>query len=190
MKRSLTYFAILLCVLLAGCAKTAIQEPWVDDFADAPWAADPTMKVPVLFNMGGSSFGTKAAIEDIEDVQFGVLAVDMGETAREGWADNDDWQILLRGKAAYAHNGQATFIERSGSDVVPVNYFYPLETFADNDPDIEDRRYAFFGYRTSDSNPLLFPTRQLGRKIIDPMDKTNLLQNIQRIKGIFNDFCC
>ena len=151
MKRSLTYSVILLCVLLTGCAKVAVQEPWVDDFADAPWAADPTMKVPVLFNMGGTSFGTKAAIEDIEDVQFGVLAVDVGETAREGWADNDDWQILLRGKAAYAHNGQATFIERSGENVVPVNYYYPLETFADNDPAVEDRRYAFFGYRTSDA---------------------------------------
>lgn len=134
---------------MAGCAKSPLQ-PWVDDFADAPWATDPTRKVPILFNMGGASFGTKAAIEDIEDVQFGVLAVDVGEAAREGWADNDDWQILLRGKAAYAHNGQASFIERAGADVVPVDYYYPLETFADNDPDVEDRRYAFFGYRTSD----------------------------------------
>lgn len=158
MKRSLTYSVILLCVFLTGCAKVAIQQPWVDDFADAPWAADPTRKVPILFNMGGTSFGTKAAVESIEDVQFGVLAVDVGETARGGWADNDDWQILLRGKAAYAHSGQASFIERSGADVVPVNYYYPLETYADNDPDVEDRRYAFFGYRTSDARLQDSPT--------------------------------
>ncbi len=151
MRGSLKYTVILCCVLLAGCAKSNLPTPWVDDFADAPWAADLTKKVPILFNMGGTSFGTKAAVESIEDVQFGVLAVDVGETARAGWADNNDWQILLRGKAAYAHSGQASFIERSGADVVPVNYYYPLETYADNDDSVEDRRYAFFGYRTSDA---------------------------------------
>lgn len=151
MRKILNYSVILCCILLAGCAKSNLPAPWVDDFADAPWAADPTVKVPILFNMGGASFGTKAAIEDIEDVQFGVLAVDVGTSAREGWAANDDWQILLRGKAAYAHSGQASFIERSGAGVVPVNYYYPLETHADNDGTVENRRYAFFGYRTSDA---------------------------------------
>lgn len=149
MRGSLKYAVPFLCVLLAGCAKSPLQT-WVDDFADAPWAADPQLKVPVLFNTGGSSFGTKAALESMEGVQFGILALDMGETAQEGWADNDDWQILLDGKAAYAHDGQASFIERAGDQVVPVSYYYPLETIADNDDSVEDRRYTFFGYRTSD----------------------------------------
>ncbi len=149
MRGSLKYAVPFLCILLTGCAKAPLQA-WVDDFADAPWAADPSLKVPVLFNTGGASFGTKAALESMEGVQFGILALDLGETAQEGWTDNDDWQILLDGKAAYARDGQASFIERVADQVVPVSYYYPLETFADNDDSVEDRRYTFFGYRTSD----------------------------------------
>lgn len=134
MKRLLLSAACLLAVISACNKNDVVADKVLDDYSDAPWAVDPSLRVPIQLNMGDlfDVKTTKAAIDSLDNVRLGILAVDLVNTA--------DWSELLKDKIAVVDSiGMAKFISADGA---PLTYYYPLET-----PTLHN--YAFYGYRTS-----------------------------------------
>ena len=134
MKRVLLSAACLLAVISACNKNDVVADKVLDDYSDAPWAVDPSLRVPIQLNMGDlfDVKTTKAAINSLDNVRLGILAVDLVNTA--------DWSELLKDKIAVVDgSGMTQFISADGA---PLTYYYPLET-----PTLHN--YAFYGYRTS-----------------------------------------
>lgn len=136
MKRVLLSAACLLAVISACNKNDVVADKVLDDYSDAPWAVDPSLRVPIQLNMGDlfDVKTTKAAIDSLDNVRLGILAVDL---------DNKlGWYELLKNKIAVVDSvGMTQFITAAGQKKF---YYYPLE-----DPD--NHNYTFYGYHTSDA---------------------------------------
>lgn len=130
-------FAFTILVLAASCAKKGLDPCSVDDFSDAPWAIDESKAVPILLSSGDCfSVKTKAPVNTLDGVQFGVLALDASKSAK--WAPEHESVALYNKVATKGSDGYAQFIKADG----PITYYYPLVT-------LEENNYSFYGYRTS-----------------------------------------
>lgn len=131
-------FTSAIFVLAASCAKKGMDPCPVDDFTDAPWAIDESKAVPILLSSGdGFSVRTKAPVNSLDGVQFGVLALDADKADK--WAPEHESVALYNKVAKKGSDGYAQFIKPNGA---PITYYYPLVT-------LDENNYSFYGYRTS-----------------------------------------
>lgn len=141
MKKLFILFSTL-ALLASACQKSGMGGPG-DDFSDAPWAKNTSLKVPITLGMEGLcdvKTDTKAPINSLTNVKFGVLAVDLN--APDPVNENEDWGELLRNKTAVlGSDGWAQFLTDTGT---PITYFYPLES-------THLYNYSFYAYRTTDA---------------------------------------
>lgn len=132
----------LLAVFTAACQKRDAAERG-DDFSDAPWAVNTSLQVPIamgLDNLFDVKTDSKAAVNSLSGVKFGVLAVDLN--ADPSVPETEDWSVLLKDKiATLGAGGWSQFVKPNGD---PVTYYYPLET-------AYRFNYSFYAYRTSDA---------------------------------------
>ncbi len=139
MKKVLFILSAVAFIAVA-CQKNDVGRK--DDFSDAPWATNPNLRVPIqigMDNLFDVKTNTKAAIEDLAGVRFGVLVVDQAPTIVD---PDEDWSVLLKDKiAVQGTDGLSQFVTADGT---PITYFYPLETH-------NVYNYSFYAYRASDS---------------------------------------
>lgn len=149
--RKLSYIATFAAAvaLMAGCSKNQSVVAAVEtDCADAPWASNSNIPVPIIFgeNTDGQSLTTKSEIADMKNVEFGVFAADTASAA--SWTASDDGSneaMLLYNRVAkgVVESGSdintAQFIEASGNVIRNVTYYYPLQT-------VTKPNYTFYAY--------------------------------------------
>lgn len=129
--------ALAALAIVVACSKDGPR-----DAGDTSWAYDLTKAVPIVFGTGSSfSVKSKAAIESLEGVEFGVLALDLAKEGQWNQANPEQAEnVLLMNKVAKGVSSNAQFITTEGEN---VTYYYPLETLDSHD-------YSFFAYHTSD----------------------------------------
>lgn len=170
MKYSL-YLLTLLAALAIGCTKSSPDIPEEPDpYADAPWALDETMPVPIQFDSRSYNVAqTKGKIESLTDVTFGVLALDATKpdewTAVEGGVTSGAEYLgpgallLLNKKATIRTNkiGSEKFDDLLEDDAVivqfmngtsPITYYYPVYS---------KYNYTFYAYHTAEEDNGVVP---------------------------------
>lgn len=178
--RKLSYIATFAAAvaLMAGCSKNQSVVAAVEtDCADAPWASNSNIPVPIIFgeNTDGQSLTTKSEIASMTNVEFGVFAADPASAA--SWTASDDGSneaMLLYNRVAkgVVESGinTAQFIEASGN----VTYYYPLQT-------VTKPNYTFYAYHTTsaklsrDANPHAGRLADGTFKVDVKLDSTDIL---------------
>lgn len=130
-------------VSLWACSK---NEPTVNPYADAPWAIDETLPVPIQFGKSSSfEIDTKAAPineENFASAKLKITAVDFSKnivnTTSAGF-------LFYDAPATVTTEGLNTWIQFLDSDSNPISRYYPQVSKA------EDRmNYTFIGYQIPD----------------------------------------
>lgn len=138
--------SILALVVLAGaswaCRKN-VAEP-ENPYADAPWAIDESLPVPIQFGMDSSTpFGIETKAAPIETANFAdaklkITAVDMNSTTTYTTSKG----FLFYDAPATVSAGFIQFLDGEGE---PITRYYPQVSKA------EDRlNYSFIGYQVPD----------------------------------------
>lgn len=126
------------CGFLWACQKDG---PTENPFADAPWAIDETLPVPIQVNapQPDALFTTKAnAIASMDNVQLNVIAYDL-----EGNVTSMGSPAFLFNKILYATGG--TTLQFTADDyTTPLTYYYPNSSGPDK------TNYTFFAYHLPD----------------------------------------
>lgn len=158
------YLFTLLATLAIGCTKSGPDIPEEPEpFADAPWALDETLPVPIQFDSRSYNVTqTKGKIEDLENVTFGVLALDATKSGEWGPIEGGVTSgaeylgpgalLLLNKKATIRTNkiGSEDPFDPllNDNDIIvqfldgtsPITYYYPV---------FSKYNYTFFAYHTA-----------------------------------------
>lgn len=126
------------CGFLWACQKDG---PTENPFADAPWAIDETLPVPIQVNapQPDALFTTKAdAIASMDNVKLNVIAYDLDENVT-----SMAHSAFLFNKILYATGG--TTLQFTADDyTTPLTYYYPNSSGPDK------TNYTFFAYHLPD----------------------------------------
>ena len=171
----LTIAAVLVC---AGCSK---ETPKQSNDPDA-WIYDESLPVPILMGSIGAEPVTKAIVEDLTDIQFGIYGLDTRNDQDEwtyGGAYNKSekvYSILLNNEAAKVESdGKVVFT--TGKKYYPFssanNYtfyaYYPRKSTDTNLKCDPEGPYFYANYRPSGST--IFFGLNLLQKISDTLQK-------------------
>ena len=136
---------IIACVAFAG-ALLACQKA-DNPYADAPWAIDETLPVPIQFGSDGVPFYMETKGAPIQSLTNLSAA---GNLVQIYGVDEDANSLLFKEGSAISaparvkSDGSVVFVDENGTD---ISRYYPMSSSAD----AARNNYSFVGYRISES---------------------------------------
>lgn len=135
MRKSGIYVLGIICLLAAACSKGPLPRK----------AGVTGGRVPISIGRSSSvKLETKSVVNDLEGLQFGVLALDPSKTAWSG----ADTAVLLCNKVFECRDGACSFVTPQGPEIL----YYPSY----------DCNYEFYAYHVSDEVVADTPYAQAG----------------------------